>query len=209
MKFYVIAGDGHKYGPADIATLNQWVKEDRITRNSQLENAETGQRLRAGDVSGIDFSPDISTVGSEYQQPAAQANPYEPPGLEQSSALQQPPGSASPYPRPGVNLPGIPAECKGGFNFGAFFFTWIWGLNHRAYWTLWVWLAAFIPCGSIAFSIYCGIKGNEAAWNSGRFYTAQDCLACQKIWMWWGVGLLIFSTCGYGLFFFLVMGAGM
>jgi hypothetical protein len=137
---------------------------------------------------------------TSFQTPG---NPYVAGHPEQHSAPSQgqyssPPQPGSPYPRGGVYSPGdVPAELQGGFNAGAFFLTWIWGLNHRAYWTLWVLLIGLIPCGGLIFAIYCGIKGNEAAWRSGRFSSPQECLACQRIWMWWGIGVVVFSIVGY------------
>jgi hypothetical protein len=40
--YYVIAQDGNRYGPADIPTLQQWVREGRIAPNTTLEDEVTG-----------------------------------------------------------------------------------------------------------------------------------------------------------------------
>ncbi|NSW79580.1 MAG: DUF4190 domain-containing protein [Chthonomonadetes bacterium] len=47
MGYYVIAHDGNRYGPADIATLQQWVREGRIAPNTTLEDEFTGTQIRA------------------------------------------------------------------------------------------------------------------------------------------------------------------
>lgn len=47
MGYYVIAHDGNRYGPADIATLQQWVREGRIAPNTTLEDEVTGTQIRA------------------------------------------------------------------------------------------------------------------------------------------------------------------
>lgn len=206
MKFYVIANDGGKFGPADIATLNQWIQEDRIYPDTQVESAETGMRQTARDVPGLVFAAPAPAPGGAA--PYQQADPLRQP--TQQSPFTNPPQPGSPYPRvgPGQFAPGgVPPQCQGGFNFGAFCFTWIWGLNHQAYWTLWGLLAALIPCGGLIFKIYCGMKGNEAAWNSGRFSTPEECLACQKIWMYWGIGIIAFTVVGYSLLIVLVVAA--
>jgi hypothetical protein len=221
MKFYVIWSDGRKFGPADIATLNQWAQERRINRDTEVENAETGQRGRARDIQGLAFPTATPDLGGEDpalkagEQPlrSASSGPVIP-GQPQPYIAGRPqdPGqspyqtapTASPYPRPGYNVQTydtVPAELTGGFNVGAFFFTWIWGLNHKAYWMLWAIPVSFIPCGGLVFSIICGLKGNEAAWKSGRFASVQDCLNCQRIWMWWGIGMLIAVVVIYGFLF--------
>lgn len=47
MGYYVIARDGNRYGPADIAMLQQWVREGRIAADTTLENEATGTLIRA------------------------------------------------------------------------------------------------------------------------------------------------------------------
>ncbi|MCS6950501.1 MAG: DUF4190 domain-containing protein [bacterium] len=47
MGYYVIAHDGNRYGPADIETLQQWVREGRIAPNTTLEDEYTGTQIRA------------------------------------------------------------------------------------------------------------------------------------------------------------------
>jgi hypothetical protein len=47
MGYYVIAHDGNRYGPADISTLQQWVREGRIAPNTTLEDEFTGTQIRA------------------------------------------------------------------------------------------------------------------------------------------------------------------
>ena len=65
MKFYVIWSDGRKFGPADIDTLNQWIKEGRVNRDTQVENAETGLVGRARDVMGLVFQAPAPDLGGE------------------------------------------------------------------------------------------------------------------------------------------------
>jgi hypothetical protein len=51
--YYVIADDGQRYGPVDIATLNQWIADGRIVRHTNLEDAETGVRMAAPAIPGL------------------------------------------------------------------------------------------------------------------------------------------------------------
>lgn len=102
MRYFVIAPGGQKYGPADVALLNQWALEGRLTAESEVENEITGERLLAGRVPGFAAPGATMSQGpmgypqgpqpSPYQQ---QASPYTPPGQN----WQQPPTPYSNYPR--------------------------------------------------------------------------------------------------------------
>lgn len=116
MKFYVISSDGRKFGPADVQTLNQWVRENRLNRDTMLENADTGQQLHARDVPGLQFGAAAADLGgadtalkagekpiasTSFQTPG---NPYGTGQPGQQSAPSQgqfasPPQPGSPYPR--------------------------------------------------------------------------------------------------------------
>lgn len=123
MKYSVIGPDGSRYGPVDIQTLNQWVGEGRILPQTLLEG-EDGAQLPASAVNGLTFPSAQPTPG-----PYAQSAPTEP-GSPSG-------GQYASYPRQPMYGPGeVPPELQVGFNWGAFFLTWIWGLNHKAYLTL-------------------------------------------------------------------------
>ena len=75
----------------------------------------------------------------------------------------------------------------GKWNWGAFFFSWIWGVFNGVYWPLLLILAYLIPIlgwiASIAGSIYLGIKGNELSWNSEKNWSSvADFEKTQKNW---------------------------
>lgn len=53
MQYYVIGPDGSKYGPADAATLKQWVAENRLFPDTMLEDFGSGQRMPASSVPGL------------------------------------------------------------------------------------------------------------------------------------------------------------
>jgi hypothetical protein len=78
LRYFVIAPDGNKYGPADVATLQTWLAEGRLSLDTWLEAEGTGGRVQARAV--------LQPIG-------AQPGTYPPPGFS------QPPGPGSPYPR--------------------------------------------------------------------------------------------------------------
>lgn len=57
MNHYVVAPDGQKYGPADMATLNAWITDGRLHPQSFLEEEGTGRRLPASSLPGLRFAP--------------------------------------------------------------------------------------------------------------------------------------------------------
>ena len=178
-KYIVLGPNGQQYSPVDPDTLTQWASEGRINHATQVMEEGSGIKMRAADVPGIVM--------------AVNPAPY----LTGNSL----PPSYSPYPRPSYGLQSdVPHECRGGFNFGAFVFTWIWAGAHRTWWPIAVALLGFcIPRAGLVLAIYLGIKGNEIAWNSGRFSTPQECLATQRVWSIVGGVVLAVSIVVYVL----------
>jgi hypothetical protein len=114
----------------------------------------------------------------------------------------------------------VPQEIKR-FNLGAFMFSWIWAFAHRlwkigAFYFLmlvvlptifeilagvgYIEIGAFLfiyivlMIAGLAFSIYLGIVGNEAAWKSRRHDNVQKFLRAQRIWSIVGiVSLCVFT----------------
>jgi hypothetical protein len=79
------------------------------------------------------------------------------------------------------------------WNWGAFFFGWIWGIAHRIYWPL-VTLIPFI--GWFAALVICfvlGVNGNRWAWESRQWESLEEFRRVQRNWAKWGVGILIGS----------------
>lgn len=65
MGYYVIANDGNRYGPADIETLRQWVREGRVAPNTTLEDEFTGTQIRASLLPELkDLFPSIPPLGA-------------------------------------------------------------------------------------------------------------------------------------------------
>lgn len=78
MRYFVIGNDGQKYGPADIATLNDWVAQGRVLPTQILEEESSGSRVAAQSVPGLNFpvaAPQANTppagqpYGNYYARP--------------------------------------------------------------------------------------------------------------------------------------------
>jgi len=96
MGYFVLGDDGQKYGPADVATLNQWVQEGRIVSQTLLEDEATGFRAQACTVPGMNFplaappaappAPPMNPSAGQFQNPPG----YTPPNPQYSRPYSQP-----------------------------------------------------------------------------------------------------------------------
>ena len=73
MRYFVVADDGNKYGPADLPTLNQWAQEGRVLQTHMLEEETTGRRVAATSVPGLNW-----TAGGPSPFESAQGAPGQP-----------------------------------------------------------------------------------------------------------------------------------
>lgn len=55
MRYFVIGTDNQKYGPVDLAQLQQWVNEGRVLRNTMVVEESSGQQYAASAVAGLNF----------------------------------------------------------------------------------------------------------------------------------------------------------
>lgn len=110
----------------------------------------------------------------------------------------------------------LPQEIKK-FNWGAFFLTWIWGIGNSSYLTLFAFLAYAIAYTlnssgiilpvCLAFSIYCGIMGNQWAWKNKTWESTDYFNRVQKRWAIGGVLFFIITRILTLLFIFLLLTA--
>lgn len=106
MSYLVIWPDGRKYGPADEALLLDWLREGRITSETELEDEESGERLKAGDLPSL--------------RQATDDQPKEPP------PFKEPPGPQSTYYRsPQAQDGGSDVTLSIICSIGSFFFSFI------------------------------------------------------------------------------------
>jgi len=80
MRYYVIAPDGSRFGPADVALLNRWIAEGRVFPNTPLIFEATGENCLAGQVPGLTFTaPPIGYApppAAPHFNPAGYEKPY-------------------------------------------------------------------------------------------------------------------------------------
>lgn len=85
-----------------------------------------------------------------------------------------------------VNTADIPPEIKG-WNWGAFWLNWIWGIGNQTY----IALLCFVPFLNFIMMIILGLKGNEWAWENRHWDSVEHFQKTQRVWARWGWGLFI------------------
>ncbi len=104
-----------------------------------------------------------------------------------------PPGAPVGPPTGGENTSGqgptavVPPELQG-WCWGGFLLNWIWAAVHKA----WLGFALSFFLGIIG-AIFCGVKGNEWAWQNNRYESVAHFREIQAKWTKWGVIILIAS----------------
>jgi len=84
----------------------------------------------------------------------------------------------------------LPVELKG-WNWGAFWLTWIWGIFNGAYLSLiGLAIAFFLGPLALVWSFVCGAKGNEWAWKGKRWNSVAHFKDVQRKWSI--AGLIVF-----------------
>jgi hypothetical protein len=56
MQYFVTGTDGNEYGPVDLATLQEWVKDNRVVPTSKIRNESNGMVLQASTM------PEVSNL---------------------------------------------------------------------------------------------------------------------------------------------------
>lgn len=79
------------------------------------------------------------------------------------------------------------AQVPGKFNFGAMMLTIPWAIGMKVYIAI---LISFIP---IAGFIWCGLKGNEWAWQKGGYRDMDEFIKVQETWNRAGLASLIIA----------------
>lgn len=146
-----------------------------------MDNEQSNQSVNSAPT-GIAVSP----VATESQTESQAAPRTAPTGVNHESTS-------------GVNGP-FPAELAG-WNWGAFFFTWIWGIGHN----VWLSLLVFLPVLNVIMPFVLGFKGNEWAWQHKKYASVEAFKKTENTWKKWGFGLLIFII----LFYVVMIGAAL
>jgi hypothetical protein len=186
------------------------VIDDGVEQPAEQEapqvTAPIGPR-RMGDQAAPKPSPMIAP--QQPQQPSSDAS-----GFRRLGGPVAPP-SAPARPKPGEDAPwGVPPPTSrdirstlqdrntsgtgagapreiGGWNWGAFFLHFVWGIAH----SVWVSLLVFVPVANLVMPFVLGAKGNLWAWQHRRFESIDEFKQTQRVWAW--VGLAVFLIwCG-------------
>jgi hypothetical protein len=116
-------------------------------------------------------------------QPTQPVQPPPQPTYPEYSVPQ--PGSAIEN-NSGTRMLAPPEVYMMGWSWGAFCFTWIWGLCN----SVWISLLGLIPYVNIVVCVWLGVKGHELAWQSRRFESFEHYRLVMETWD--KIGLIVF-----------------
>ncbi len=92
----------------------------------------------------------------------------------------------------------VPDEIRG-WNWGAFFLNWIWGIGNNTF----IAFLMFVPFINLGMAFVLGAKGNEWAWRNKRWDSVRHFKRVQRKWGYWSAGLIASS-----LVFMIVVTSG-
>lgn len=92
-----------------------------------------------------------------------------------------------------------PKEIKG-WNWGAFSFSWMWGIGNKTYLPL----LNLIPIFNIVWIFITGFKGNEWAWQKGDYQDIETFKQVQKTWNIAGIAAFIIHVLVFILYIFII-----
>lgn len=191
-KFYVKM-DEETFGPYSAKEVRdlQLMDDILVTEESMSEWLPAG-RFDFDDMVKKELGSSVNEDGTinrpRYDTPM---NPVRP--------VTHTPQSAQPH-YTSTYTDGVPNEIKG-WNWGAFFFNWIWGVFNGVYWPLVLIIVNFIPYVgpliSLGICIALGINGSEWAWKAKTWSSVAEFKRVQHKWTMAGVWILGISV---GLF---------
>ena len=175
-KFYVKM-DGDTFGPYSAREVRdlQLMDDILVTEESMNEWLPAG-RFDFDDMVKKELGAAVNEDGSIYR-------PSYEPAYQQPQQPQQPQPQQSQYTSYNTNA--IPEEIKG-WNWGAFFFNWIWGICNGVYWPLALILVNFIPYVGALISlggcVALGLNGSEWAWKAKTWSSVSEFKRVQHKW---------------------------
>lgn len=189
-KFYVKM-DGDTYGPYSAKEVRDLHLMDDIlvTEESMNEWLPAG-RFDFEDMVRKELGAYVNEDGTINRPISETPNPIRP-----VTPTQQPvqPQYSSAYTN------GVPNEIKG-WNWGAFFFNWIWGICNGVYWPLVLIVVNFIPYVGALISLGCcialGINGNEWAWKAKSWSSIAE---FKRVQHKWAIAILWIFVISFGL----------
>lgn len=173
IKYFVIAADGQKYGPADVPALNNWIAEGRLQPTTMLQEENSTLQVEARGVPALKFV--ARPVGTQPAPPAAVPPPAQVPGPGLGNPYDtprpmgpQPQPFSSSYPRDSQyqQKPAMSGQLVG-----------VWACTIAA-----PFLIFFFWIGGLITSGY-GLRGGVAIYSAG--YRAQGIvlIALNAIWL--------------------------
>lgn len=197
-KFYVQM-DGQTFGPYSARDIRELDLLDDILVTEESMN---GQWLPASKFDFDDMVRKESGVPQQVASPRVESTqPVCHPVNPGDNVCVNPDGSVTntsnwetPYD---VNQ--VPAEIKK-WNWGAFFFNWLWGVCNGVYWPLVLIICNFIPyigpAISLGVCIALGINGSEWAWKGKQWNSVEHFKRVQHSWamacLWvFGISVLL------------------
>jgi hypothetical protein len=87
MRYFVVAEDGSKYGPADVKLLNAWIAEGRLLPVMTLEEEGSHHKVTAASLDGLDFYSLEPGSASPSAQGEALVLAFDPPIQHESEKL--------------------------------------------------------------------------------------------------------------------------
>lgn len=70
-RYFVVLPSGERYGPANPNVLNRWIAEGRVTPDTLMENAVTGERCLAKQVPWANFGQPVHPMPPSFPSPPA------------------------------------------------------------------------------------------------------------------------------------------
>ncbi|MDR1380860.1 MAG: FHA domain-containing protein [Tannerella sp.] len=191
--------DGVSRTHANIYYSNGRISFEDISTNGSYVNNNFIHRSK------IEIFPnDVVMLGKQYVLPWSTINnalslPSQRPTEPKGQAFGAPyPGSQTPPPASGFSdsyTSGRSLDRElNAWNWGAFFFGWLWGIFNGVYWPL----VALIPyvgwAAALIINIVLGIKGNAWAWKGRYWKDFSHFRRVQKSWAMWALYVFIASV---------------
>ena len=93
----------------------------------------------------------------------------------------------------------LPSELRG-WNWGAFFLNWVWGLGNQTY----ISLLMFVPPATFVMPIVLGVRGNQWAWAHNTWESTEHFRRVQRNWARVGVAAVTITPTLFLLLFLSV-----
>lgn len=165
--------DGKQQGPVPESVLQELLDSGHLGAGDLVWSKSLKEWTAASDVESLRVRP------APAPPPPPSGEPPKPwPGQEERPQIENSSGTGKSAT--------IPPEIQR-WNWGAFFFNWIWGIGNKTY----IALLALIPFVGIVMVFVLGAKGSKWAWQNKRWSGIEHFKDVQRLWAI--VGLIFFG----------------